>query len=212
MQHRDGEEVAAWSDTREAANARRVTGGHPDPSLAAHLGRITAYASGTGLLDPRLDRPDLRRALSAFMTLRAPELLDRWIVALGRGFGIAESEWPRIKADQEAALARWAQHIADPENLETYLFLRSHTRRGFIAQFPASRFLAAQMRFVQLLAEDLDREYANDPARARAQREAALAFHPAGISLFSYDAIADAPALRDALVQQPQPPPSPPPP
>ena len=43
--------------------------------------------------------------------------------------------------------------------------------------------------------------FASDPARARRQRDAALAFHPAGISLFSYDAIADAPALRGALAQ-----------
>jgi PAS domain S-box-containing protein len=146
----------------------RVTGGHPDPSLAAHLERITAYAAGTGLLDPRLDRADLRRALAAFITLRAPALLDRWVADIGRGLEIPGDEWPGIKADQEAALMRWARHVADPENLETYLFLRSHTRRGFIATFPASRFLSAQMRLVQLLAEDLRREYADDPARAHA--------------------------------------------
>jgi PAS domain S-box-containing protein len=145
-----------------------VTGGHPDPSLAAHLERITAYTSGTGLLDPRGDRPDLRRALAAFITLRAPALLDRWVADVGRGLGIPARDWPGVKADQEAALVRWARHVGDPQNLETYLFLRSHTRRGFIAQFPASRFLAAQMRFVQLLAADLQREYSNDPSRARA--------------------------------------------
>jgi PAS domain S-box-containing protein len=145
-----------------------VTGGHPDPSLAAHLERITAYTGGTGLLDSRVDRPDLRRGLAAFITARAPALLDRWVADLGRGFGLPERDWPSVKADQEAALMRWARHVADPENLETYLFLRSHTRRGFIAQFPASRFLASQMRFVQLLAEDLQREYANDAHRARA--------------------------------------------
>jgi PAS domain S-box-containing protein len=145
-----------------------VTRGHPDPSLAAHLERITAYAQGTGLLRDHGDRPDLRRALAAFVTLRAPALLDRWVADLGRGFGIAERDWPGIKADQQVALDRWARHLADPSNLETYLFLRRHTRRGFIAQFPASRFLAGQMRLVQLLAADLEREYANDPQRARA--------------------------------------------
>ncbi len=145
-----------------------MTGGHPDPSLAAHLERITAYARGTGLLEAPIARPDLRRALAAFLTLRSPGIVDRWVVDLGRAFGIPEHEWPRIKGDQMAALTRWARHIEDPDNLETYLFLRSHTRRGFIAQFPASRFLAAQMRFVQLLAADLTREYADDPPRARA--------------------------------------------
>ncbi len=43
--------------------------------------------------------------------------------------------------------------------------------------------------------------FASDPTRARAQRELALAARPAGIALFSYDAIADAPALRAALAQ-----------
>mgnify|MGYP003694715211 CR=1 FL=1 len=59
---------------------------------------------------------------------------------------IAERDWPGIVADQTAATARWARHIADPTDVETYVFLRSHTRHGFIAQFPASRFIASQMR------------------------------------------------------------------
>lgn len=43
--------------------------------------------------------------------------------------------------------------------------------------------------------------FASDPARARAQRDLALAVDPTGIALFSYDAIHDAPALRAALVR-----------
>jgi PAS domain S-box-containing protein len=62
-------------------------------------------------------------------------------------------------------VARWARHIADPADVETYYFLRAHTRRGFIGRFPASRFLTAQLRFSQHLADDLRREYAHDPAR-----------------------------------------------
>jgi PAS domain S-box-containing protein len=46
------------------------------------------------------------------------------------------------------------------------VFLSQHSRRGFIAQFPASRFLAAQMAFVQLLADDVRAEHAADPAHA----------------------------------------------
>ena len=145
-----------------------MTGQHPDPSLATHLRRVTAYVEGTGLLDERYDRPDLRRALAAFITLRTPLLLDRWVTTVGTALEIPEHDRPAVKADQEAAVVRWARHIADPHNLETYLFLRSHTRRGFIAQFPASRFLVSQMHFVKLLADDLVREYANDPPRARA--------------------------------------------
>ncbi len=143
-----------------------MSGGPTDPSLASHLDRITAYAQGTGLLDPVLDRPELRRALAAFIALRSPHLLDAWITDVGTAFRIPKPEWPSIKADQLAALGRWSKHVADPQNIETYLLLRSHTRRGFIAQFPASRFLSAQMRFVQLLRADLRREYAQDPQKA----------------------------------------------
>jgi PAS domain S-box-containing protein len=142
-----------------------VSAGPTDPSLASHLERITAYAQGTGLVDPAVDRPDLRRALASFITARSPILLDAWIRDVGTTLAIPERDWPGIKADQEAALVRWARHIANPANLETYLFLRSHTRRGFIAQFPASRFLAAQMRFMQRLRADLAEQYAGDPER-----------------------------------------------
>jgi len=69
-----------------------VTRGHPDPSLAAHLERITAYAQGTGLLQYQGDRRDLRRALAAFVTLRAPALLDRWIADVARGLDIPEHD------------------------------------------------------------------------------------------------------------------------
>src|SRR5262249_57531608 len=40
----------------------------------------------------------------------------------------------------------------------------------FIAQFRASRVSAGQMRLDHLVSEDLEREYANDPQRARALR------------------------------------------
>jgi uncharacterized lipoprotein YddW (UPF0748 family) len=45
--------------------------------------------------------------------------------------------------------------------------------------------------------------FAEDPGRARMQRELAATVRPAGVALFSYDAIADAPALRAALVAAP---------
>lgn len=45
--------------------------------------------------------------------------------------------------------------------------------------------------------------FASDPARARIQRDAVVALHPAGVSLFSYDAIAETPALQNALAATP---------
>jgi uncharacterized lipoprotein YddW (UPF0748 family) len=45
--------------------------------------------------------------------------------------------------------------------------------------------------------------FATEPARARAQLELARGLHPAGVALFSYDAIAEAPALRASLAVAP---------
>ena len=41
--------------------------------------------------------------------------------------------------------------------------------------------------------------FASDPMRARAQLELVRGLHPAGVALFSYDAISEAPALRAGL-------------
>jgi PAS domain S-box-containing protein len=143
-----------------------VSSGSLDPSLARHLERITDYMRRTGLAGVGPERTDVRRALAIFMETRTPALLDRWMADIGEVFRIPPENWPGIKADQTAAVARWARHVADPADVETYLFLSRHSRRGFIAQFPASRFLVAQMRFTQLLAEAIEREYAHDPEQA----------------------------------------------
>jgi PAS domain S-box-containing protein len=136
----------------------------PDAGLARHVARIEAYIRGTGLERVSTGDQELRRELAEFMLGRTPGILPRWIRDIGHTFGIPEYDWPRVVADQTAALGRWAQHVADPADLDTYRFLHTHTRHGFIAQFPASRFIVAQMRLTQLLDAELEREYAPDPA------------------------------------------------
>jgi PAS domain S-box-containing protein len=150
---------------RELVRPGRVTSGPVDPTLARHLERIGAYMRQTGLAHVPADRTDLRQALADFIERRTPDVLDRWLQDIGPTFGIPEADWPGIRRDQVEAVHRWARHIADPGNVETYLFLFRHTRRGFISHFPASRFLVAQMRLVALLAEALRSDYARDPER-----------------------------------------------
>ena len=120
----------------------------------------------SGFRRTRADQPALRRELAAFLTAETPALLDPWLRQIGPVLGIAESEWAGIKVDQTAAMGRWAAHIVDPSDIETYVYLRRHARRGFISHFPASRFLVAQMRFMQLLTDSLRRVNGRDPARA----------------------------------------------
>jgi PAS domain S-box-containing protein len=134
-----------------------------DPALTRHVERIDAYFRGIGLQQIARAERELRRQLAGFVVDRMGTVLPRWMREIGPTLGIAEQEWPGIVADQTAAAARWARNIADPDDVETYLFLRSHTRHGFIAQFPASRFIASQMRLAQLLDEELRRTHGRDP-------------------------------------------------
>ena len=138
------------------------------PSLSPHVERITAYAQGTHLNSPQVEHPKFRRTLAAFIDDHAPDLLDLWVEEIGTTFGIPRRDWPSIKNDQHEALRRWALHIANPADLTTYEFLSRHTRRGFIAQFPASRFLAAQMRLADLLDERLVACHPDDGGSLRA--------------------------------------------
>jgi PAS domain S-box-containing protein len=137
-----------------------------DPALARHVERIDAYVRDTSLRRTLEEDQDTRRELAAFMLERTPGILPRWIRDVGPALGIPEQDWPGILADQLASVTRWARHIADPHDLETYLFLRRHSRHGFIAQFPASRFIVAQMRLVQLLDAAIREVHAADPTRA----------------------------------------------
>ena len=142
-----------------------------EPSLARHLERITGYLRDAGLRQIPPERTDLRRTLADFMLGRTPAVLEPWLRAIGPALGIPEADWSRIREDQAAAVGRWARHIADPANVETYVMLSRHTRQGFISRFPASRFLATQIRFTQLLVEDIKREFAHDPAQADQLRQ-----------------------------------------
>ncbi len=136
-----------------------------DSALARHVERIDAYFRGIGLQPIGPEERALRGEFAEFVIARTPGILPRWMREIGPTLGVAERDWPGIIADQTAAVTRWARHVADPDDVETYRFLRHHTRHGFIAQFPASRFVASQMRLAQLLDDELARAYAHDRAR-----------------------------------------------
>jgi len=140
--------------------------GH-DEALAEHLRRIEGYMRGCTLLRfPRAKsalRDDLARVLDETM----PDVVAGWVSHIGPAFGISQAQWPSLANDIEIALRRWVQHIADPENADTYVYLRSHARRGFISKFPASRFLSGQVKAFHLMSNAIRRRYADDPARRK---------------------------------------------
>ncbi len=142
-----------------------------DSSLEQHLERIEGYMRGCNLLNvPRVQSP-LRRELGRFLSAKLPAAVDEWVSVIGPGLAIPEWDWPELRDSMRAALVRWIAHIEDPSNIETYLYLRSHARRAFISHFPASRFLAGQMKIRQILADQVRLAYRADTEK----RDALLA-------------------------------------
>ena len=141
-----------------------VESGH-DEALAAHLQRIERYMRGCALLRFPHTRSPLRDELAQVLQETLPDVVGTWVGHVGRAFAIPESHWPALSTDITEAVRRWIRHIADPEDCDTYVFLRSHARRGFISKFPASRFLSAQIKVFQLMGNTLRRRYAGDRAR-----------------------------------------------
>ena len=135
-----------------------------DEGLADHLRRIEGYMRGCVLLRyPRVRSP-LRDELAQALFDGLAEVVGTWVSYVGQAFRIPESQWFGLSADIDESVQRWIRHIADPEDCDTYVFLRSHARRGFISKFPASRFLSGQIKIFQLFAAHLRRRYANDRA------------------------------------------------
>jgi PAS domain S-box-containing protein len=136
-----------------------------DETLAQHLRRIEGYMRGCSLLGFERKRSPLRDELARDLEAALPEALGVWVPSIGRALRIDEKQWPGLTLDMEQAVRRWIRHVADPEDEETYLVLRSHASHGFISKFPPSRFLAGQMRLFELLAAAVRARHKTDRAR-----------------------------------------------
>jgi len=129
-----------------------------DPELREHLRRVEGYMKGCGLLAfPGTETP-LRTMLATFMEERLQETVRIWMDAVGPALNIAESGWDELIRDIRDAHARWIAHIRNPDDVDTYAYLRQHARGGFISHFAPSRFLASQLKIRQIVADLLRRD------------------------------------------------------
>jgi PAS domain S-box-containing protein len=133
--------------------------------LEDHLKRVERYMRGCELLRFPRERSPLRTELAIFIRERAAEIIDEWIALIAPVFPIPAERVPNTTRDMYDALLRWAHHIEDPHDIETYVYLHEHARHGFIAHSPASRFLAGQMKVRLLIVERLREVYAKDRKR-----------------------------------------------
>ena len=133
--------------------------------LEEHLQRIERYMQGCELTDCPRERRPLRTELAMFIREHAAEVVSEWMALIAPVFGIRARIVPELSHNMYDALLRWAQHIEDPSNIETYEYLQQHARHGFISHSPASRFLSGQMKIRLFLVERLRTAYTTDRKR-----------------------------------------------
>jgi PAS domain S-box-containing protein len=149
----------------------RATDTACDASLREQLQRIEGYMRAGALLTHPRAKSALRDELARVLSAKIPEAVNAWVSIIVGAFGTSEWEVSDLRQSMHDALIRWIRHIEDPDNIETYVYLRLHARRAFISNFPASRFLSGQMKMREILAGFLRAAYRNDPNK----RDALLA-------------------------------------
>jgi len=133
-----------------------------DPSLEQHLQCVERYMRGCALLTYPRTKSALRSELAGLLLTRMPQAVQEWVDLACPAFGIPESQWAEVADWLREAMLRWVRHIEDPEDIDTYIYLRNHARRGFISHFPASRFISGQMKMQQILERHVRAAYPDD--------------------------------------------------
>ena len=130
--------------------------------LEDHLTRVERYMPVCQLLQfPRHPSP-LRTQLATFICERASGIVDEWISLIAPVYSLLPEQIPEIRQNMYDALLRWAAHIENPHDIETYVYLREHARHGFISHSSPSRFLSGQTKVRLLIVQRLRAEYAKD--------------------------------------------------
>ncbi|MGE0823849.1 MAG: nitrogen regulation protein NR(II) [Candidatus Binatia bacterium] len=136
-----------------------------EESLEDHLARIERYMRGCELLHVPREPSPLRTELAAYIYEHAAAVVDEWVNLVAPVFSFSAERMSETRQNMYDALIRWANHIEDPGNIETYVYLREHARHGFISHSPPSRFLSGQMKIRYLLVERLRSTYAKNRKR-----------------------------------------------
>jgi PAS domain S-box-containing protein len=133
--------------------------------LEDHLQRVEHYMRGCELLRFPREKSPLRTELATFIRERTTEIVDGWMTFAAPTFPIPAERVPETICNMQDALLRWARHIDDPDDIETYAYLHEHARHGFISHWPPSRFLSGQMKIRLLIVERLREAYVKDRQR-----------------------------------------------
>lgn len=133
--------------------------------LEEHLKRVEHYMRGCELLRFPREKSALRTELATFVRAHTEGIVEEWIALVASTYPIPPERIEETAQNMKDAVCRWARHIEDPDDIETYVYLHEHARHGFISHFPPSRFLSSQMKVRLLIVERLREAYAKDRKR-----------------------------------------------
>ena len=130
--------------------------------LEEHLTRVERYMRGCEMLQFPRHPSLLRTELATFIRQHAAGIVGEWVGLIAPVISLLPERTHETQQNMYDALFRWAAHIENPHDIETYVYLHEHARHGFISNSPPSRFLSGQMKIRLLIVERLRVEYAKD--------------------------------------------------
>ncbi len=133
--------------------------------LEEHLRRVERYMRGCELMRFLREKSLLRTELATFMREHAAEIVNEWVALVAPVYPLPSERIRETTQNMYDALLRWARHVEDPGDIETYVYLHEHARHGFISHSPPSRFLSGQMKIRLFIVERLREAYAKDRKR-----------------------------------------------
>jgi len=133
--------------------------------LEEHLRRVERYMRGCELMRFLREKSLLRTELATFMREHAAEIVNEWVALVAPVYPLPSERIRETTQNMYDALLRWARHVEDPDDIETYVYLHEHARHGFISHSPPSRFLSGQMKIRLFIVERLREAYAKDRKR-----------------------------------------------
>ena len=133
--------------------------------LEEHLRRVERYMRGCELMRFLREKSLLRTELATFMREHAAEIVSEWVALVAPVYPLPSERIRETTQNMYDALLRWARHVEDPDDIETYVYLHEHARHGFISHSPPSRFLSGQMKIRLFIVERLREAYAKDRKR-----------------------------------------------
>ena len=108
--------------------------------------------------------PRWRREAGRLIEQNFDEILNEWVRAVARILTAPASSRPcgppaTLSSDLAAALGRFVAHLTDPDNLDTYVFLRQHCQHGILARVEPSQFDAIHIALKQVVLDHIRAEF-----------------------------------------------------